>query len=184
MSSRPIFMTAGGPLTRTIDLLRDAGRTVRAWVPFHSDAWVVLADHLHCLSTLRGMMPGGDADFSARWQAIKTAFSNHILSVRMPLGEPAWQRGAGYLAAAVLAAHHARCPGRDDRDDAAHMDDIQFNPVKHGPVKRGRVADGADWPSSSFHLAVRKGFCPIGWAGGRVALTDVGEVLAGAGIDG
>ena len=96
----------------------------------------------------------------------------------MPLGEPAWHRGAGYLAVAVLAAHYARCPGCDDRGYAAHMDDIHFNLVKHGPVKHGRVADGADWPYSSFHLAVRKAFCPSGWAGGRVALTDVGEVLA------
>ena len=47
-------------LTINIGLLRDAVRKVRAREPYHSDAWVVLPDHLHCLWTL----PERDFDFS------------------------------------------------------------------------------------------------------------------------
>jgi len=35
-------------LTEHIDLLRDSVRRVRRLHPFHIDAWVVLADHMHC----------------------------------------------------------------------------------------------------------------------------------------
>ena len=42
----------------------------------------------------------------------------------------------------------------DDRDFAAHVDYIHYNPVKHGLVGRMR-----DWPYSSFHLNVRRGLC-------------------------
>jgi putative transposase len=61
-------------LTRHIGVLREAVRKVRAKAPFHIDAWVVLPEHLHSLWTL----PEGDMDYSARWQAIKTAFSKQI----------------------------------------------------------------------------------------------------------
>jgi REP element-mobilizing transposase RayT len=57
-------------LVRQIDILCDAVRRVRARTPFRIDGWVVLPDHMHCLWTL----PQGDADFSGRWRAIKTAF--------------------------------------------------------------------------------------------------------------
>ena len=39
-------------LTDHIDLLRDSVRRVRRLHQFHSDAWVVLPDHLHCVWTL------------------------------------------------------------------------------------------------------------------------------------
>lgn len=65
-------------LLKNIDVLREAVGGVKTNAPFHIDAWMVLPDHLHCLWTL----PEGDVDFSARWQAIKTAFSK-----KMPQGE-------------------------------------------------------------------------------------------------
>ena len=61
-------------LTHNIDALRQAVRKVQARAPFHIDAWVVLPDHVHSLWTL----PENDVAFSARWQAIKTAFSKQI----------------------------------------------------------------------------------------------------------
>ena len=61
-------------LVERIDALRAAVRTVRDRQPFHIDAWVVLPDHLHCLWTL----PPGDADYSRRWKAIKTAFAKAV----------------------------------------------------------------------------------------------------------
>ncbi len=48
--------------------------TARAKRPFHIDAWVILPEHMHCLSTL----PDSDADFVGRWWAIKTAFSKSL----------------------------------------------------------------------------------------------------------
>jgi putative transposase len=58
-------------LVARIDALRDVVRQARARASFHTDAWVVLPDHMHCLWTL----PQGDA--------IKTA-----LAKSLPIGEP------------------------------------------------------------------------------------------------
>jgi putative transposase len=69
-------------LVTRIDALREAVRHVRARVPFHIDAWVVLPDHLHCLWTL----PEGDANFSGRWRAIKTALTKSLPSARRDHG--------------------------------------------------------------------------------------------------
>jgi putative transposase len=65
-------------LTEHIGDLRVAFEAVRERRPFTIDAIVVLPDHLHCLWTL----PGGDGDFSSRWQAIKARFARSI-----PMGE-------------------------------------------------------------------------------------------------
>src|SRR5271154_4494551 len=123
-------------LVKEIDRLRNAVRQVRTRSPFHVDAWVVLPDHIHCLWTL----PHGDADFPGRWRAIKTAFSKSLPSdearsaVMIKRGERGiWQRR--YWEHTI----------RDDRDYAAHMDYIHFNPVKHG-----LVAEARSWEYSSF----------------------------------
>jgi putative transposase len=47
---------------------------------------------------------------------------------------------------------------RDDRDFAAHMDYVHFNPVKHGLVEHP-----AEWPYSSFRRCVAGGLYPAGW---------------------
>ena len=47
---------------------------------------------------------------------------------------------------------------RDERDFAAHLDYIHYNPVKHGHVQRVE-----DWPHSSFHRYVRKGVYSSDW---------------------
>ncbi len=58
-------------LTRNIDVLREAVRKVRARVPFHIDAWVVLPDHLHCLWTLpEGDTIRDDHDYGAHFDYI------------------------------------------------------------------------------------------------------------------
>ena len=49
---------------------------------------------------------------------------------------------------------------RDERDFAAHLDYIHFNPVKHG-----FAGHPAEWPHSSFHRYVEKGLYPASWAG-------------------
>jgi hypothetical protein len=47
---------------------------------------------------------------------------------------------------------------RDDRDLAAHLDYIHFNPVKHGLAEHP-----AEWPHSSFRRCVAGGLYPTGW---------------------
>lgn len=101
-------------------------------------------------------MPPGDADYSRRWKAIKTAFAK-VVPREEPLSE-------------VRRANHERSIWqrrfwehtiRDERDYAAHMDYLHFNPVKHGWAKRV-----ADWPYSSFRRLVRVGVYPVDWGGG------------------
>ena len=139
-------------LIEHIEVLRSAMRGVRNRQPFHIDAWVVLPDHLHCLWTL----PPGDTDYSGRWRAIKKAFSKalpeteSLSEVRRARHERGiWQRR--------FWEHTIR----DERDYAAHMDYVHFNPVRHGWVTRV-----ADWPYSSFHRLVRAGVYPGDWGGG------------------
>jgi len=67
------------------DLRRSVGR-VRALMPFHIDARVVLPEHMHALWTL----PEGDADFPRRWQAIKMA------RIRVPNARARWEPGVGH----------------------------------------------------------------------------------------
>ena len=148
-------------LVAEIEKLRAAVRGVRARLPFHIDAWVVLPDHMHCLWTL----PEGDADFSGRWRAIKIGFSKSLPNneprslVRLSRGERGvWQRR--YWEHTI----------RDDRDYAVHMDYIHFNPVKHALVE-----DPAQWPLSSFRRCVARGLYPPGWLGGGAELADAGE---------
>ena len=148
-------------LVQHINSLRKAVRGVKANAPFHIDAWVVLPDHLHCLWTL----PEGDADFSARWQAIKTAFSKE-----MPQGEYRSPSRRAKAERGIWQRRFWEHTIRDEQDYAAHMDYIHFNPVKHG-----LVAEVADWPYSSFHRAVKMGLYPTTWTGSGATLNDMGE---------
>jgi hypothetical protein len=100
---------------------------------------------LHCLWTLAE----GDSDFPDRWRRIKAAFSKSlpdrdgVLRTRLRKGELAiWQRG--YWEHTI----------RDDRDYAAHMDYIHFNPVKHGLAREPSLAIGR---SPAFASASRRG---------------------------
>ncbi len=150
-------------LVANIGTLRDAVRQVRSRSPFHIDAWVVLPDHMHCLWTL----PEGDLDFPSRWRDIKMAFSKSLpvieqrSAVMLRRGERGiWQRR--YWEHTI----------RDDRDYAAHMDYVHFNPVKHGLTTRP-----ADWPYSSFQRCVTSGLYPAEWLGGGPEPAAAGERL-------
>jgi len=139
-------------LIEHIDALRKAFASVQAQRPFTIDAAVILPDHLHCIWTL----PEGDADFSARWHAIKSRFSRSLpnqerLSTRRSAkGERGiWQRRFW---------EHAI---RDDEDLARHMDYIHYNPVKHGHAR-----SVADWPYSTFHRLVKRGVYAPDWGAG------------------
>jgi putative transposase len=66
-------------LVREIETLRASIRAVLLAAPFHTNAWVVLPDHMHCIWTL----PEDDTDYSGRrfWRVMggefgKNAFGN------------------------------------------------------------------------------------------------------------
>jgi putative transposase len=150
-------------LIREIEALRDAVRTVRARAPFHIDAWVVLPDHMHCMWTL----PETDANFSARWQAIKTASSKRVAP-----GEPRSASRAGKGERGIWQRRFWEHTIYDDRDYGAHMDYVHFNPMKHG-----LVGHAGDWPYSSFHRCVAAGIYPASWGASAVDVRDTGERL-------
>jgi putative transposase len=113
-------------LVQHIEVLRDAVRQAQRRAPFHIDAWVVLPDHMHCLWTL----PEGDIDFSGRWNAIKIKFSR-----KMPAGEYRSASRALRRERGIWQRRFWEHTIRDERDYAAHLDYVHFNPVKHGLVE-------------------------------------------------
>jgi putative transposase len=148
-------------LVARVDALRAAVRQVRAQRPFHIDAWVVLPEHMHCVWTL----PPDDSDYFAEWKSVKARFSRSFPwtdATPRHDGRPGerglWQRR--------FWEHTIR----DERDCAAHMDYVHFNPVKHG-----LVAHPADWPYSSFRRAVALGLYPADWGGPGSGVEGGGE---------
>ena len=123
-----------------VEQLRQSLRVVKKKRPFVMIAAVVLPNHVHCIWRL----PEGDADFSTRWQMIKTDFSRHVpAKTRNDSAKTVWQpRFYDHLI-------------RDDEDEdfRRHLDYIHFNPVKHG-----YVTTPSEWPYSSF-----KRFLTVGW---------------------
>ncbi len=137
-------------LVQQIDILRDSVRKVRTSSPFHIDAWVVLPNHLHCIWTL----PPGDTNFSARWQAIKTAFSK-----RLPPTEPLSPSRQHKTERGIWQRRFWEHAIRDDNDYARHVDYIHFNPVKHNLVPHP-----AAWPYSTIKKCVSLGLYAPDWA--------------------
>jgi putative transposase len=136
-------------LVRHAGLLRESFRAVRSKRPFTIDAVVILPDHLHTIWTL----PKGDADYSGRWRAIKSHFSQYLTKTGFPLNQN--KRGEYDLWQRRFWEHTIR----DDDDFTRHVDYIHWNPVKHGLVERV-----SEWPYSSFHRFVRLGYYPLNWA--------------------
>ena len=144
-----------------IESLRRVVQEARRDIPFHIDAWVVLPDHLHCLWTL----PEGDADFPSRWRVIKARFSRSLprSAVPIPSGLRPGERG-------IWQRRYWEHTIRDERDYAAHMDYIHFNPVKHGFVQHP-----GDWEFSTFRRCVAEGMYPADWRGDGGSLAIMGE---------
>ena len=146
---QPVFASP-----ETVDILRQAFRTVRSSRPFEVAAMVVLPDHVHAVWTL----PPDDADFAIRWRLIKTWFTKHCdPSLRPPPGRRRGARGEQ----AVWQHRYWEHALRDEADWRRHVDYIHFNPVKHG-----LAASARDWPYSSFNRYVEAGYYPADW--GRV----------------
>ena len=140
-----------------IDALRQAFIRIRHKHPFQIEAIVVLPDHLHCIWTL----PLGDDGFSVRWGLIKSYFSRSIEKGER-ISESRLKRGERGLWQRRFWDHHIR----DEADYHTHLDDIHWNPVKHGLVR-----NFVDWQYSSFHCFVERGLYPANWGAKGVELS-------------
>jgi putative transposase len=140
------------------NILGKVVRETQSRHPFTINGWVLLPDHLHCIWTL----PPKDAEFSLRWNLIKSSFSKqskplfHIesrmnASRRKHRESTIWQRR--------FWEHQIR----NADEYRIYMDYIHFNPVKHGWVQQV-----ADWPFSTFHQYVGSGIYPPDWGGQKV----------------
>jgi putative transposase len=148
-------------LVEKIDLLRAAFRYVKERRPFQVNAVVVMPDHLHCIWTLTPE----DADFSTRWNLLKGHFSRAVEKGER-VSERRGKRRERGLWQRRFWAHLIT----DQDDFNSHMDYIHWNPVKHGWAKWV-----TDWPHSSFHHLVERGFYPATWGHSGEFELDAGE---------
>jgi len=137
-------------LIEEIDRLRTAYRSVQGRRPFETVAICVLPDHLHALWVL----PQQDSDFAGRWSLIKSGFSRGI-EARPRSDSQTSKREKG-----IWQRRYWEHAIRDDADLDRHIDYVHFNPVKHGHVSRV-----VDWPHSSFHRFVERGWVAADWGG-------------------
>jgi putative transposase len=148
-------------LVTEIAALRDAVRTELSRRPFHIDAWVVLPNHMHCQWTL----PNGDTDFSGRLRDIKAGFTRRVAHRPQRIIGTLRQRESG-----IWQRRFWEHTIRDERDYAAHMDYIHYNPVKHGLATAPRA-----WQYSSFRRCVAAGLYSTQWDGAGADAIDAGE---------
>jgi putative transposase len=126
-----------------VERLREAFRRVMDKRPFAIDAIVILPDHLHTIWRL----PDGGSNFGLRWRLIKHFVARGIAGSTNPRGEKqVWQRRFW---------EHVIGNEEDWRN---HMDDVHYNPVKHGLTETP-----AQWANSSFLRCVEKGWYEPDW---------------------
>ena len=139
---RPIFESDAA---RTIlgNVIRECLRSH----PFEVRAIVLLPDHLHSIWCMRS----GDANYSGRWQWIKTQSTQRWLSAgrttdgRRGVWQPKfWEHTI-----------------EEEDDFESHFDYIHYNPVKHGYVRCP-----VDWEWSTFHHWVQRGVYSKHWGCG------------------
>ena len=64
-------------LPESLQAMQGVFTDVAGRLPFRTDAWVVLPDHMHAVWTL----PEGDSDYSTRWAMIKKDLTKHLRSL-------------------------------------------------------------------------------------------------------
>lgn len=138
-------------LVREIESLRRAWRKAASRVPHTVIAAVVLPDHLHAVIRMEDQT----ANFSRLRQDIKKGFTRRTSQPRAP---SAWQ---------------SRCWERTVRDEAGLQTCVDY--VHVNPLKHGLVSAVAEWPHSTFHRYVSKGWLPLDWAAPPDAIGKFGE---------
>lgn len=121
--------------------------------PFDLHSIVLPPDHLHAIWCL----PRGDDGYSLRWGWIKRQFTKHWLAAggtETSVTEGRQRDGRRGVWQPKFWEHTLE----NEEDFERHVDDIHYNPVKHGYVRCPK-----DWPSSSFHKWVQHGAYPPDW---------------------
>ena len=139
-------------LTDEYARLQRAVDTARARHPFRTLAYCVLPDHLHAI----WQMPESDADFGLRWRVIKRMFTSGLAASAARTTSKISKREKG-----VSQRRFWEHQIRDDADLQRHVDYIHYNPVKH---RHARCVH--EWPHSSFHAYVARGWLPNDWGAG------------------
>ena len=145
---RPILTTEMG-----IECLRKAWRDTYSTMSYEVEAVCVLPDHLHTMWSL----PDGDDDYPARWRKLKGIFSREFRA-RGDLSHETTSSRRRTREVTVWQRRYWEHRIRDVDDFGRHVDYTHFNPVKHG-----HVTSASDWPYSSFHDHVRKGWIEPDW---------------------
>ena len=144
-------------LVRHVDALRSAIMETKRTHPFNIIAMVVLPEHLHAIWAL----PVSDNAYPLRWSLIKAGFSR-----RIPLGEVITDSRARKRERGIWQRRYWEHAIRDEADLTAHVNYIHNNPVKHG-----HAACATDWPHSSIHRYIQRGWLARDWGGNH----DTGE---------
>ncbi len=121
----------------------------------------VLPDHLHAMWTL----PSGDAAYPMRWRLLKLWFLRHI-----PAGERRRGSRVDKGERGIWQRRYWEHLVRNEQDMERCVDYVHINPVKHGHAARA-----ADWPYSTFHRYVAKGWLPADWGVAAEPGGSVGE---------
>jgi putative transposase len=100
------------------------------------------------------------ADFSVRWNLIKSGFSRRAMSL-YHIEEWMSDSKRKHREVTIRQRRFRKHQIRDEREYQVRMDYTHFNPVKHGLVTRV-----GDLPFFTFHRYVRLGVYSENWGGG------------------
>ncbi len=139
-------------LIDNIELLRESFKLSKEKYEYTIEAVVILPDHFHIM-----IRPKTAAQYPKIISRIKQHFSRHCdpkyyrhipqSKSRTKAGyKPIWQK-----------KYYEHCV-KNDNDYQTRFNYIHYNPVKHGYVKQTK-----DWPYSSFHQYVKRGFYNKEW---------------------
>ncbi|MEM1299209.1 MAG: transposase [Pseudomonadota bacterium] len=145
---------SGLNLLEHLHLLRISYSETLAENPFHTNAIVILPDHLHAVWTL----PEGDADYSLRWRKIKGRFTRMIKHSGR-LSDSALRRGERGIWQRRFWERHLT----SETELRKHLAYCWSDPVRHGLVERA-----VDWTSSSLHREIRAGKIEPDWRPPRI----------------
>jgi len=136
-------------LTRHVDDLRAVIDSVKARHAFSIVAMVVLPEHLHTIWRL----PSDDANYPMRWSLIKAGFSRRLDKTETIRPSRLAKRERG-----IWQRRYWQHQIHDEADLTQHVDYIHFNPVKHGWTERA-----VDWPHSTRHEYIARGWLSNDW---------------------
>ena len=140
-------------LPKSVEAMQWVFTDVASKLPFQTDAWVILPDHMHTVWTL----PEGDSDYSTRWAMLKKNLTKHLRSL-VNVDVSSTMSRVHHRDGTVWQRRFWEHQIRDEPDYRTHLDYIHFNPVKHGLTRTPK-----DWQCSSFHKWVDQGAYEENW---------------------